>query len=490
MSKAATRTAERWAQLRFAIIGPLLAAPPAPGELHATLKELAAKTYRHPLTGEPVQFGCSTLERWFYAARRADRDPVGALRGRRRADAGRSRRLSEALSQALCAQYRQHRSWSVQLHYDNLAVLVSETPGLGPLPSYATVRRYMRAHGLNRQPRRRRRHTPGLEAAEHHLATREVRSYELEHVNALWHADYHVGSRLVLTSQGRWVSAHLLGILDDRSRLACHVQWYLAEQAQTFAHGLAQGLQKYGLPRALLTDNGSAETAIEITEGLARLGIVHDTTLPYSAYQNGKQEVFWAQIEGRVLPMLEHLEPLTLDALNEATLAWVEMEYNRSLHRELGSSPLARFLQGPDVARESPDAETLRRLFRATLTRIPRKSDGTVTVWGRRFEVPSRYRHLSKLRLRAARWDLSTIELLDPQTEQPAAALYPLDKQRNAALPRRALEPLSADTSAAAPPSPTKTEALAPLLRHLIAEYAATGLPPAYLPFDPEAPTS
>ena len=251
-----------------------------------TLAEaLAAKTYRHPLTGEPVQFGFSTLERWFYAARAADRDPVGALRGRRRIDAGRSRRLNEALCQALQAQYRQHPSWSVQLHYDNLAVVVAETPALAPLPSYATVRRYLRANGLNRQPRRRRRPTPGLVAAEHHLATREVRSYELEHVNALWHADYHVGSRPVLTPQGRWVSAHLLGILDDRSRLACHVQWYLAEQAQTFAHGLAQAFQKYGLPRALLTDNGGAETAAEITEGLARLGIVHETTLPYSAYQ-------------------------------------------------------------------------------------------------------------------------------------------------------------------------------------------------------------
>jgi hypothetical protein len=46
-----TSTAERWARLRFAIIGPLLAAPPAPGELHAALEQLAAKSYRHPLTG-------------------------------------------------------------------------------------------------------------------------------------------------------------------------------------------------------------------------------------------------------------------------------------------------------------------------------------------------------------------------------------------------------------------------------------------------------
>jgi len=484
-----TSTAERWARLRFAIIGPLLAAPPAPGELHAALEQLAAKSYRHPLTGEPVQFAFSTLERWLYTAQSADRDPVAALRARRRTDAGRSRRLSQALRQTVHEQYRLHPSWSVQLHYDNLTVLVAEDPALSPLPSYATVRRYLRANGLNRRPRRRRPHTPGAQAAERHLATCEVRSYELEYVNALWHADYHVGSRRVLTPEGRWDDAHLLGTLDDCSRLASHVQWYPAEQAQTFVHGLTQGFQKYGLPRALLTDNGGAETAAELTEGLARLGIVHETTLPYSPYQNAKQEVFWAQVEGRLLPMLEHLEPLTLDILNDATLPWVEMEYNRSKHRELGCTPLERFLQGPDVARESPNAETLRRTFRATLTRTQRRSDGTATALGTRFEVPSRYRHLPKLRLRYARWDLSTVDLIDPHTEQPVATLYPLDKHRNAEQQRRALEPLAvtAPTEASVAQHPSNNAgAIAPLLRHLIAEYAATGLPPAYLPFNPE----
>lgn len=123
---------ERWARLRFAVVGPLLMAPPEPGQLTPALVALSEKTWRHPGTGEPVRFGFSTLERWYYAARAAQRDPVGALRGRRRADAGSHRRLSTALAQALTAQYRRHPSWSVQLHADNLAVEVHETPALGP----------------------------------------------------------------------------------------------------------------------------------------------------------------------------------------------------------------------------------------------------------------------------------------------------------------------------------------------------------------------
>jgi hypothetical protein len=41
--------------------------------------------------------------------------------------------------------------------------------------------------------------------------------------------------------------------------------------------------------------------AAETTQGLQRLSIVHDTTLPYSPYQNGKQESSWGQVEGRLL---------------------------------------------------------------------------------------------------------------------------------------------------------------------------------------------
>ena len=337
---------------------------------------------------------------------------------------------------------------------------------------------------MRRQARRVRRDTPGAQAAERHLATREVRSYELAHVGALWHADFHVGSRRVVDGKGRYHQAHLIGILDDCSRLCCHAQWYLAEDAKRFVHGLSRALLKRGLPRALLTDNGGAETAAEVTEGLARLGVVHETTLPYSAYQNAKQEFWWSVVEGRLLAMLEGVEPLTLEVLNQATLAWVEREYHRRIHDELGCTPLERFRQGPDVARDCPDAQALRRAFRAQTSRVQRRSDGTCTVAGVRFEVPSRFRHIQRLALRYARWDLSSVDLIDPHTEQPVAVLYPLDKQANAERGRRALEPVNESEPGAAT---SATEAgIAPLLEQLMAEYGATGLPPAYLTFVPE----
>ncbi len=67
IERGGSRVHERWARLRFSIIGALLAAPPAKGELSAALRQLAAREWRHPSTGAPVRFSVSTLERWYSA---------------------------------------------------------------------------------------------------------------------------------------------------------------------------------------------------------------------------------------------------------------------------------------------------------------------------------------------------------------------------------------------------------------------------------------
>ena len=58
------------------------------GELRAQIEALAGRQWRHPITGEPVRFGFSTIERWFYRALKERRDPVGVLRRKLRTDAG------------------------------------------------------------------------------------------------------------------------------------------------------------------------------------------------------------------------------------------------------------------------------------------------------------------------------------------------------------------------------------------------------------------
>ncbi len=177
---------ERWAQFRYSVIGHLLAAPAPKGALQGALRDLAQRTWSHPITGKPVRFGVSTIQRWLYLARRTPRDPVGVLRRKVRRDLGTQQSLSAAVQLVLRQQYTEHASWSVQLHYLNVKALAEMRPELGTVPCYATVRRFFMAQGLRKVRRVSTRRTEGAERTEQHRLKFEVRSYEVEYVNQLW----------------------------------------------------------------------------------------------------------------------------------------------------------------------------------------------------------------------------------------------------------------------------------------------------------------
>ena len=178
--------------------------------------------------------------------------------------------------------------------------------------------------------------------------------------------------------------------------------------------------------------------------------------------------------------MLGKVRELTLDFLNQATQAWVEIEYNRRVHREIGCAPVTRFAEAPDVLRPSPSSDALRLAFRRDVSRRQRQSDGTISLEGVRLEIPNRYRHFRDVVVRYPRWDLSLVDLVDPREAAVLARLFPLDRAANADGRRALLEPqpdeVALDDSSQSPGE------LPPLLRQILAEYSATGLPPAYLP--------
>ncbi|MDP2971374.1 MAG: DDE-type integrase/transposase/recombinase [Deltaproteobacteria bacterium] len=480
MDKASPKTLQNWAVFRFSVVGGLLARPPEKGELQKELQLLAERTWRHPITDQQVKFGVSTLERWYYRARDA-MDPIQAMARKIRSDAGHNSAMPTSQLSELDKQYKQFPHWSYQLHFDNLAALIKERYELGLLPSYSTLRRRMIERGWRPRSSARGKQTPGMKQAAQRLEQREVRSFESGYVHQLWHLDFHHSRRRVVDSVGRWHTAVALCILDDRSRLCCHLQWYLEETAESLFHGLMQAFHKRGLPRALLTDNGSAMIAHETQNGLLHLGICHDKTLPYSPYQNGKQESFWGGLEGRLMAMLTRVDPLSLDFLNQASLAWAEQEYNRKIHDELGQSPLNQMLKGPDVSRPCVDSEALKFAFCLQERRTQRRSDGTITIKGVRFELPSRMRHIGHVFIRYPSWDLSTAWLVDPKSGQKLERILPQDKLKNAGGKRRMLPPVPG------PPAPETTEPIPPLLRKILSDYAATGLPPAYLPKEGKA---
>ena len=464
---------ERWAEFRFSLIGGLLASPPPKGELQGEIQKLANKKWVHPITGELTTFGFSTVEKYFYLARNERLHPIDVLRRKSRFDDGQFRSLDQVTIDLLKKQYQEHPSWSYKLHFDNLKVLAKDGT-----PSYSTVHRYMKSSGLFKRKRMRKK-SPGQIRAENAFESREVRGFENEFSNGLWHLDYHHCSRPILTKSGEWKTPVAVAIMDDHSRLGCHVQWYLDENTKNLSHAFSQALQKRGLPRGLLTDNGAPMTSAEFTQGLSRLSIFHNTTLPFSPWQNGKQERFFGQLERRLMDMLENKKELSLKELNDFTIVWLEMEYNSSKHEEIAETPIERFSRDKYVGRISPGQGELKLFFCREEGRTQRKNDGTISVDSKRFEIPDRYRHIRRVWIRFAGWDLSSIHLVDKKRGQILCSIFPTDKYRNAEQGRK---PRNPETKHAIIETPR--DEVAPLLGKYMQEFKEKGLPFPYLTQD------
>ena len=110
-------TQAKWARSRFSVVGTLLACPPKHGSLRSELQALSSKLWTHPITGESVRFSLATIERWYYIARSAGTDPVGALRPNVRKDRSTNPSLSPAQRQSIRKASAARLIWSCQ-RYD------------------------------------------------------------------------------------------------------------------------------------------------------------------------------------------------------------------------------------------------------------------------------------------------------------------------------------------------------------------------------------
>lgn len=489
----------RWAQFRYGVVAPLLVSPPQePGELRQRLRALSQQAWEHPGTGKPHRFGLSTIERWYYQARREE-DPVAAMQPRARSDRGRFVSLPSVAQERLQAQHREYPGWSSRLHAESLQRWWHDEEALRGLPpaSVRTVQRYLERHGLHRRRGPAYRALRSAEAARTRaqLERREVRSYTVSHAHALWHVDFHHARRTVLDDRGQAMTPVLIAFIDDHTRVVGHAQWYPCENTEAVVHAFIQAVRRSALPRSVLSDNGKPFVAEEFSDGLARLGVIHETTLCYAPHQNGKIECLWNSVEGRLMAQLVHQHELTLYRLNVLTQAWLLRDYLQRRHDGMDATPAEALAAAPTTGRPAPEESALRTAFTRRFTRQQRLSDGTVQVGTRRFEVPSAYRHQRQLTLRQARWRPTELFLVDAESDAVLRQLPLWDGVAHADGARRTLQPLAgmpgeavgnADTDGQSPPSASTMgdPPLPPLVHDWESALRQTGQPMPFLPLD------
>ncbi len=166
---------------------------------------------------------------------------------------------------------RQHPAWGGRKIHDRLV-----QQGRGPVPAPSTVTDILRRHGL----------LPARDSTP-----RRWQRFEHAAPNELWQLDF-MGHLPVETGQ----RVHPLTLLDDHSRFALSLV-ACPHERQSLVHALlTAAFTRYGLPRAILTDNGppwgtsgaGGVTALEAW--LLRLGIALWHGRAYHPQTQGKVE--------------------------------------------------------------------------------------------------------------------------------------------------------------------------------------------------------
>jgi len=159
--------------------------------------------------------------------------------------------------------------------------------GMTPVPAASTITDILRRRGLidrSREP------------------SKPWTRFERERPNELWQMDFK--GRFALADGSR---CHPLTVLDDHSRYSLVLEACADERGATVRTKLESAFRRYGLPEAMLMDNGSPwgddreSRWTPLGVWLARLGVRSRHGRPYHPQTQGKEERFHRTLKAEAL---------------------------------------------------------------------------------------------------------------------------------------------------------------------------------------------
>jgi transposase InsO family protein len=228
------------------------------------------------------RFGISrkTGYKWLQRYKAGDLD---ALEDRSRRPICSPNRCGPGIESAVTALRLKHPSWGGRKLRARLIAL-----SVPDVPSAAAITNILHRHNLI-DPLRS-------------LQNRPLQRFERAEPNELWQMDF---KGPVRTDAGK---CHPLAVIDDHSRFNLVLQACPDQQGPTVQRHLTHALQYYGLPVAILCDNGppwgapsQLESYTTLSVWLMRLGVKVLHGRPYHPQTQGKQERFNRTLDIEVL---------------------------------------------------------------------------------------------------------------------------------------------------------------------------------------------
>jgi len=327
-----------------------------------------------------MEVTAETLRSWLRRYRRGGLDGL--------MDKQRTRRGVGVLSPEQCALVCSLKQEVPERSLDSI-IRVAEDLGLVPAGtlSRSTLHRVLVSRKLSARP---------IKPA----AITDLDRFEADHPNDLWQSDLLKGPWLPDPARpGKTRQALLYAFLDDHTRMLLHGRFSFREDLPILELVFRRAVQRWGKPRRVYYDNGQVYRAHHMQHIVASLG-AHKViyTREYRPEGHGKIEAFNRTVRGQFLCELKASNVTTLDQLNEAFRALIDLVYNVKPHTETGEPPLQRWKAGADRVKYA-DEEVLRQAFLWKEDRTPDKA-GVFSLLGTQYQAGPGHARRKSLRSR------------------------------------------------------------------------------------------
>lgn len=279
------------------------------------------------------RFGVSPTTGYKWLARHAERGREGLAEASRQPRSS-PRRSAPGVEAAVLEVRRAHPVWGGR----KIRRVVMRD--LGAAPAASTVTAILRRHGLA--------------LGEHGGGRADWTRFEHPRPNDLWQMDFKGHVRL-----GDGGRLNPLTVLDDHSRYAVVLRACADQTTLTVRAALIDAFRRYGLPRSLITDNGSpwgdgpGSPFTPLGVFLIDQGVRIAHSRPYHPQTMGKDERFHRTLKAEAMggPAFDDLS-----AAARAFEHWRAVYNNERPHEALAmATPAQRYAPSPRSYRETPE---------------------------------------------------------------------------------------------------------------------------------------
>jgi transposase InsO family protein len=300
-----------------------------------------------------------------------------------------------------------------------------------------TLYRFLTENGLSEKRRSALACAPGRESFHQFQASSAMVLVQGDARDGIWLPD----------KDGRARKTYLFAWVDDYSRRILHARYYWDEKLPRMEDSFRDMILRWGIPDKVYLDNGSVYIARQFAWVLSQLGIKKIHHPPYHAWCKGKVEAVMKTLKLDFQAEAERAGFLTLEELNTALWAWIDVEYNRRIHSTTGQAPAERFAASLEMRatsgshRRVTDLAWFNALF---LLRDPRTVTkyGTVKLCANAYAIPGVSPH-SVVEIRYDPFDLKRVFRFEKGVCVQTLEVRDLVNEKAPALPQESDAPVA-----------------------------------------------